>query len=52
MEFYVVYKLGDEGGKFGCTYFMSIEEARKYCSSWREEEPRSTILLDYECTED
>ncbi len=52
MEFYVVYKLGDEGGKFGCTYFMSIEAAHKYSSSWREEEPWSTILLDYECTED
>ena len=36
MDFYVVYKLGDEGGKFGCTYFMSIEEAHKYYSSWRE----------------
>ena len=52
MEFYVVYKLGDDGGKFGCTYFMSIEEAHKHYSSWREEEPWSTILLDYECTED
>ena len=52
MEFYVVYKLGDEGGKFGCTYFMRIEEAYKYYSIWREEEPWSTILIDHECTED
>ena len=52
MDFYVVYKLGDEGGKFGCTYFMSIEEAHKCYSSWREEEPESTILLNHECTED
>ena len=52
MEFYVVYKLGDDGGKFGCTYFVSQEKAEQFYQEWKEEEPWGTILLDYECTED
>lgn len=52
MEFWSVYKLGDSGGAFGLTYFVSQEKADKFYREWREEEPWSTILMDYEYTED
>ena len=52
MEFYSVYKIDDNGGQHGHMYFMSFDKAHECYLKWEEEEPESTILPCYECTED
>jgi len=52
MEFYSVYKLCEGGGGVGYVYFLDFDKARECQKEWQESEPYSTVLLDYECTED
>lgn len=52
MEFYAVCKLYEGGGRVGHIYFLSFEKAQACYLEWQEDEPCSTVLLDYECTED
>ena len=52
MEFYSVYRLDQEDGIHDPKFFMSFDRAYECYLKWEEEEPESTILLCYECTED
>lgn len=47
-----VYKICEGGGGTGYIYFLGFDKARACQEEWQEDEPYSTVLLDYECTED